>query len=99
MNAIRAACTEYHKQGNISKSFQEGLKASFAIASKQDQDLFTALDLIIHHNIPIHKFKNLEFSRHFNWKQNCPPCYQTIVDTMVELFIIINDKIADEMED
>ena len=59
-NTIREGRAVYHRKGKITKKFQEGLKSSFAIASKQDQDLFTALDLIIHHNIPIHKFKNLE---------------------------------------
>ena len=66
------------------------------MASKKDQDLYVALDLIIHHNIPITKFRDHEFSRHFNWKIG-PPHYQTIVDTMVELFFVVNDSIAGEI--
>ena len=86
----------YDREGKITKKFQEGLKSSFAMASKKDQDLYTALDLIIHHNIPITKFRDHEFSRHFNWKIGSPH-YQTIVDTMVELFFVVNDSIAGEI--
>ena len=97
-NTIREGRAEYHREGKITKKFQEGLKSSFAMASKKDQDLYVALDLIIHHNIPITKFRDHEFSRHFNWKIG-PPHYQTIVDTMVELFFVVNDSIAGEITD
>ena len=86
----------YHREGKITKKFQEELKSSFAMASKKDQDLYVALDLIIHHNIPITKFRDHEFSRHLNWKVG-PPDYQTIVDTMVELFFVVNDSIVVEI--
>ena len=60
-----------------------------------DHALFSWLELVCGHNIPPSKTRNKEFAKHLNVD---PVSYNTLVETMLHLTLLVEEKIAKEMK-
>ena len=82
------------KEANGDAMKQASIVQAFSQASPQDEALHTWITLVCVHNIPITKAKDGAFCMLINGGK---VSYQVILDTMLELSLIVEAKIAKEL--
>ncbi len=81
--------------GNVDMKVQRSILAAMCKANPQDRALFTAIQLVVKHNIPPTKLRDRSFMDLLNVD---PVSYKVCVHTMLELMLVVEDKIAKEMK-
>lgn len=84
------------KKDGMFRSIQKKLLDSMSKANPKDRCLFRVIKLICDHNIPITKVRDKSFMDLLGDIE--PTSYETVVATMLELAIIIEEKIAREIK-
>lgn len=79
------------KQGNVGAMLKNGN------AKPGDIALYHWMKLVTLHNVPITKLTNEDFVSMLSYSEKSP-CYKTFIDTMFELSLIVEQKIAKEMK-
>lgn len=78
------------KQGNVGLMLQNN-------ARPKDLALYHWMKLVTLHNVPITKLSNEDYCGILKCSENSP-CYKTFIDTMFELTLIVEQKIAKEIK-
>ena len=91
------ACREYAESRDVDsvKKKRQSLLTQLHLASDQDKGIYQALKLIVHHLIPISKFKDTTFTEMLKEQ---PVSIDVLMETMFHLTLVVEDKIAGEMK-
>ena len=63
---------------------------------QQKKAIFTLIELVVLHNVPITKLRDLEFTKHLNIEY---VSYITFIDALLQLVCVVEETISQETKD